>query len=79
MNDDEEALSIWDRAVDVSNIYGPQIMKEVDGYAAEATTTAAVLLSAFCITANISMHSAVDLLMSAYKGILVLNESEDEE
>ena len=79
MKQNEETSLIWDRAVELSNVYGPLIIDEVDGFAAEATTTAAVLLSSFCISANISMHSAVDLLMSSYKAILDLEKNGNQE
>jgi len=73
----EEGWQAWDTAIELSNVYGPQIIEEVEGSSVLATTTAAILLSSFCISSNISMHSAVDLLMSSYKGILALRSRED--
>jgi hypothetical protein len=69
VNKDEDTFDIWGKSVELANIYGPKILEDVDGYAAEATTTAAVLLAHFCICSDVSMHAAVDLLMSSYKVI----------
>ena len=73
----EEGYQVWEKAVELSNVYGPLIIEEVDGMANTATTTAAVLLSSFCVSANISMHEAVDLLMTSYKEVLRLRNEED--
>ena len=74
----EEDQMAWEVAIELSNVYGPQIVEEVDGSSVLATTTAAILLSSFCISSNISMYSAVDLLMSSYKEILILRNEGDE-
>jgi hypothetical protein len=78
MDTKEEIDDMWEMSVELSNIYGPQIVEKVDGRGLHAATTAAILLSSFCISCNISMHSTVDILMSAYKGVLNLR-NEDEE
>jgi hypothetical protein len=63
----EYAVEIFDKSVVIANEFGPLIIDKSDGRAPLATTTAAILLSHFCIRANISM--------SAYKNIL--EESKD--
>jgi hypothetical protein len=66
----EHAEGIFYKSVTISNDVGPKIVEQAEGSAALVTTTAAVLLSHFCIISNMSMYDAVDLLMSAYKSML---------
>jgi hypothetical protein len=65
----EYAIGIFDKSVVISNDIGPKIVEQADGSAPIVTTTAAILLSSFCIASGISMYDAVDILMSAYKNI----------
>ena len=58
---------IYFNAVDVANTVGPLLIEQTRGDVPISTTAAAVLLAGFCIQAKISLHDAVDLLMSAYK------------
>lgn len=66
----EYAEGIFDKAVVISNDVGPRIVEQANGSAPIVTTTAAVLLSHFCIISGVSMYDSVDMLMSAYKNML---------
>ena len=72
----EYAEEIFDKAVVISNHIGPQIVDRANGSAPIVTTTAAVLLSHFCIISGISMYDSVDMLMSAYKNMLQAHKDE---
>lgn len=72
----EYVINIFDKSVAIANDVGPLIVNKADGSRPIVTTTAAILLSHFCIRSNISMYDAVDILMSAYKNILEENEGE---
>ena len=72
----EYAIEIFDRSVAIANDIGPLIVDQADGKAPIVTTTAAILLSHFCIQSDISMYDAVDILMSAYKNILESSRDE---
>lgn len=72
----EYAEEIFDRSVVISNDIGPKIVEQAKGSAPLVTTTAAVLLSHFCIISGISMFDAVDMLMSAYKNMLQAHKDE---
>ena len=63
----EAMKEIYFNAIDAVNTVGPLLVAETRGDIPITTTAAAILLAGFCIQANISMHDAVDLLMSAYK------------
>jgi len=63
----EEALEVFNSAIAVANKFGPLIIQETDGHIPVTTAAASLLMAGFCIQAEISMHNAVDMLMSAYK------------
>jgi hypothetical protein len=63
----EAMKEIYFNAVDVANTVGPLLIEQTQGDVPISTAAAAVLLAGFCIQAKISLHDAVDLLMSAYK------------
>lgn len=65
----EYAVNVFDRSVVLANEVGPQIVSLANNSTPVVTTTAAILLSHFCITAKVSMYDAVDILMSAYKNL----------
>lgn len=65
----ESAIEVFYESVALANRIGPTIVDEAENFTPVVTTTAAILLSHFCIIANISMYDAVDILMSAYKNI----------
>lgn len=68
---------IYFNAIDVANTIGPLLIAETQGDVPISTTAAAVLLAGFCIQANVSMHDAVDLLMSAYKQALEFEKDKE--
>ena len=72
----EYAIEIFDQSVAIANKIGPTIIDEASGKAPIVTTTAAILLSHFCIRCGISMYDAVDIMMSAYKNILENNKDD---
>jgi hypothetical protein len=68
---------IYFNAIDVVNTVGPLLVAETRGDIPITTTAAAILLAGFCIQANVSMHDAVDLLMSAYKQALEFEKDKE--
>lgn len=72
----EAMMEIYFSAVEAANKIGPFLIEETEGDVPITTTAAAILLAGFCIQAKISMHDAVDILMSAYKQALLLQEDE---
>lgn len=70
-------LDIYHDSIDVANKFGPLIIEETDGFIPVTTTATALMLANFCIRSEISLHDAVDLLMSSYKQTLALQEEEE--
>ena len=66
----EYAIEVFDKSVAIANEIGPVIVDKAGNSTPVVTTTAAILLSHFCILSGISMYDAVDITMSAYKNIL---------
>lgn len=63
----EKSLAILKRSAMIANHRGQQVMDDCNGSAAVSATAAAIMLSAFCAEAEMSMHDAMGLFMSIHK------------
>lgn len=70
-------MNIYDESIRVANKIGPLIVEETQGRIPVIATSAAFILSNFCIKANISLHDCIDLLMSTYKETISLMEEDE--
>ena len=63
----KEALEIFFSASAVANKFGPMIIEETDGDIRVTVSAASLLMAGFCVQADLSLHSAVEILMASYK------------
>ena len=74
MTDEErkDEIAILIRAIQISNKFGPLILKDADNSGGTAATSAAILMSSYCAAMGMTLHDTMELLMSVHKQTMAM-------
>jgi hypothetical protein len=72
----KHGIETLQRAVQISNKFGPLIIDDADHKGATASVAAAIMLSSFTSAMGMTLHDAMSLFMSVHKQTMAMEREE---